>query len=280
MSARFAVHLALWTRDWADDVMPFARKSAEIGYDGVEISLLGAPAHHPREVGKAIAALGLGVTATYGLSRDEDIGSPEPATRERGIAALKTCIEATCALGAHHLSGVIYAPWGAFDGPRKQERTRRAIEGLRAVAPLAEALDVKLGIEAINRFETDIVNTADEAVRLADAIGSNHVGVLLDSFHMNIEEADPAAAIRATGNRLFHFHCVDNDRGVPGGGQIDFSAQAEALAQIGFDGWITAELFILPGVPVSPDLSIWRTIEADPDVAARAALTFFKKTFS
>lgn len=280
MTPRFAIHLALWTRDWADDIVPLARKAAEIGYDGVEVSLLGAAAGNPIEVGKAITDLGLAVTCTTGLSRSDDIASLDPAIRARGIEALKRGVKAAHGLGARHLSGVIYAPWGAFDGRNKRVRRDLAAEGLRAVAPLAEALDVRLGIEAINRFETDLVNTAAEAISLAESVGSTHVGVLLDSFHMNIEEADPAAAIRATGRRLFHFHCADNDRGVPGGGKIDFSAQARALAAIGFDGWITAEMFVLPDVAVSPDLSIWRPIEADPDVAARDAFAFFRKTFA
>lgn len=279
MSPRFAVHLALWTRDWNDDVLPFARKAAELGYEGVEISLLGAAARTPREVGGAIRDMGLDVTTTYGLGRDSDIGSADPAVRARGIETLKRAVEAASALGARQLSGVLYAPWGAFDAPRRRERRAWAIDGLGSIATLAEALDVRLGLEAINRFETDILNTAAEALAMANAIGSSHVGVLLDSFHMNIEETDPAAAIRATGDKLLHFHCVDNDRGVPGGGPIDFDAQAAALASLRFEGWITAELFILPDAAVSPDLSIWRAIEPDPDSAAKDALAFLRKTF-
>lgn len=279
MTSRIAVHLALWTRDWSDDVLPFARKAADLGYDGVEISLLGAAARMPLEVGRAIREMGLAVTTTYGLSRAEDIGNADPMIRSCGIDALERAIKASAALGSRQLSGVLYAPWGHFDGLRKRERSARAIDGLKVVASVAETLDVRLGLEAINRFETDIVNTAAEAVAMSGAVASSHVGVLLDSFHMNIEESDAPAAIRATGEKLFHFHCVDNDRGVPGGGPIDFGAQAAALSAIHFDGWITAELFILPDAAVSADLSIWRPIEPDPDGAARDALAFIRKTF-
>lgn len=277
---RLSVHLALWTRDWADDVLPYARKAKDIGYDGVEISLLGAAADNPREVGAALADLDLGVTATTGLSRADDIASVDDDAQARGIAALERAIRTTHELGSELLSGVIYAPWGAFDGPNRTVRLARAAMGLRAVAPLAETLGVRLGLEAINRYETDILNTAASAIELADVVGSKNVGVLLDSFHMNIEEVDPAKAIEATGRRLFHYHCVDNDRGAPGGGKIDFARQAEALRSIGYDGWVTSEMFILPDVQVSPDLSVWRPIESDPDTAARQALRFLRETFS
>lgn len=276
---RFAVHLALWTRDWRDDVLPFARRACALGYDGVEISLLGAAAEMPEQMGRAIADLGLSVTTTYGLSADEDIGSTDPAIRRKGVAKLGQCIRAARSLGADLLSGVLYAPWQSFEPRRKVERIELAAAGLRALAPLAGDLGVSLGVEAINRFETDLVTTAAEARSLAEAVGSPNVGVLLDSFHMNIEEVDPAAAIRSVGRHLVHYHCVDNDRGVPGGGSIDFAAQASALSEIGFSGWITTEMFILPDVEVSRDLSIWRAIETDPDHAARDALAFMKKTF-
>jgi D-psicose/D-tagatose/L-ribulose 3-epimerase len=136
-----------------------------------------------------------------------------------------------------------------------------------------------LGIEVINRFETDLTNTAQEGAALAAATGSARIGVLLDTFHMNKEEKDPPAAIRHVGERLFHFHVSDNDRGTPGSGHFDFASAAEALRAIGYDGWITAEMFVVPGHPTSADLNIWRAIEPEPTQAARQALDFMRATF-
>jgi D-psicose/D-tagatose/L-ribulose 3-epimerase len=277
---RFSLHLALWTRDWSDDVVPFGARAALLGYDGVELSLLGSAANSPDVVGRALADLGLGVTATYGLSRSEDIGSPDASVRARGVEALKRAARATRALGSDLLSGVICAPWGLTGGLAKQDRLARAADGLREAASTAQEVGVRLAVEAINRFESDLVNTADETIALVDRVDADNVGILLDSFHMNIEEPDPPSAIRAAGRRLFHFHCVDNDRGAPGGGRIDFAAQARALAEIGYQGWITAEMFVVPEVVVSPDLSIWRHIESSPDAAAIAAIEFMKTTFA
>lgn len=278
--SKFGIHLALWTRDWSDDILPFARKAAAIGFDGVEISLLGDVARAPVDIGKAIAEMGLARTTTTGLARDTDIASADPLIRRRGVETLQAAIKTTHALGARQLSGVVYGAWGMNDGPNKQARVERAIAGLQTVAGLCEDLDVTLGVEPVNRFETDIVNTADEALAMSRAIGSPKVGILLDTFHMNIEESDPVAAIETCGRELVNFHLVDNDRGVPGGGTIDFDRQAGALRRIGYHGWITAEMFIQSGRAVSSDLSIWRPIEPDPDLAAARALAFMKKVFA
>ena len=279
MTRKLGIHLALWTRNWGDDVLPYARIAAEIGYDGVEVSLLGRAREAPEQTGQAIRDLGLEVTATTGLSAATDLASRDADVRAAGLRALKQAIEATHRLGADRLSGVIYGAWGVNDGPHRGERFARAVDGLRDAADLAGRLGVRLGIEAINRFETDLVNTADQALEMAAAVNAPGVGVLLDGFHMNMEETDAPAAIRRVGDRLLHFHVCGNNRGVPGQGPIDYAAEARALDAIDYKGWVTTEMFILCDVDVSSDLTIWRSIEPDPTDAARRALSFMRKTF-
>lgn len=276
---KIGVHLALWTRDWADDILPFAESAKAIGYDGVEISLLGNVAQAPEATGEAVRAMGLDATCTTGLGPATDLASEDPAVRAAGVDALRSAIDVTARLGSRQLCGVIYGAWGVVAPGKRRDRLSWARDGLATVAGDAEASDVQLGIEAINRYETDLVNTAEQATALARDVGSSHVGVLLDSYHMNIEEADPAGAIRHTGEWLRHFHATDNDRGAPGGGLVDFAPQARALADIGYQGWITTEMFILPDVNVSADLTVWRAIEPGPDEAARAALSHLRQVF-
>jgi len=157
------------------------------------------------------------------------------------------------------------------------ERLKRSSESLAAISDVLADSEVTLGVEAINRFETDMVNTANEACELVERIGSDHIGVLLDAFHMNIEEKNIRDAIKNTGSRLAHFHCVENDRGVPGSGHTPWEEIFSGLRAVKYDRWLTMEMFIKADVAVSPDLNIWRSIEQDPTTAAKEGLRFLKE---
>ncbi|WP_127599294.1 sugar phosphate isomerase/epimerase family protein [Nitratireductor alexandrii] len=277
---KFGIHAGLWMRSWSDDLAPILRTAADIGFDGVELSLLGIGLDRAADLRRQAQALGLELTCSTGLAADADPTSDDPAMRARAEAVLAEAIATTQALGARSLAGVVAAPWGVFEPARKADRAARAAETLGRLDGRLRDGGVRLGIEAINRFETDLTNTAAEAVAIAEATGSAQIGVLLDTFHMNVEEKDPPAAIATAGERLYHFHVSDNDRGVPGSGRYDFAASAAALRAIGYDGWVTAEMFVVPGHSTSADLNIWRAIEADPTEAARAALSFMKRVFA
>lgn len=264
---------------WTDDIAPIMSTVAELGFDGIEISLLGITLERAAALKQAAGERGLEVTCSTGLGVNEDPTSRDPHMRATAKAALENAVRITAALGASQLAGVLAAPWGAFDPTDKAGRAERSADLLGSVDPLLEEEGVVLGIEVINRFETDLTNTAREGVALAAATGSPRIGVLLDTFHMNMEEKDPPAAIRQAGDRLFHFHVSDNDRGTPGSGHFDFGSAAAALNETGYDGWVTAEMFVVPGLATSADLNIWRDIEPDPTEAARQALRFMKATF-
>ena len=274
---KYGVHVALWMAQWPEDIGPHIRTVKELGFDGVEISLLGMSDEKIDYLRALIRDLGLDVTCTTGLSKEHDIASTDPAVRDAGLDYLRWGIEATAKLGASLLTGVVYAPWGHFRPGEKADRTRRSAESLGMVAGHLADNGVTLGLEAINRFETDLLNTADEACALARMTGSKNIGVLLDAFHMNMEEKDIGAAIRRSADHLVHFHCVENDRGVPGSGHTPWSDIFAALRDIRYDRWLTMEMFVKAGVDVSPDLNIWRPIEADPTAAARAGLAFLRE---
>jgi D-psicose/D-tagatose/L-ribulose 3-epimerase len=274
---KYGVHAAMWMRSWQDDVAPYLERAARLGFDGAELSLLGMDDANVARLRDRAQALGLELTCTTGLAADSDITSDDPEIRAVGERYLAWAIRTAAGLGSSLLTGVIYAPWGQHTADRRNERLQRSAEALKRAAPLAQELGVVLGIEAINRYETDLITTAAEATELAELVDEANVGVLLDSYHMNIEEADIGAAVRATGDRLVHVHCVDNDRGAPGGGHLPWEGMFEALSDLGYDGWLTLELFILANEEVSPDLSVWRPIEDDPDEAARSGLAFLRE---
>jgi D-psicose/D-tagatose/L-ribulose 3-epimerase len=273
---KFGVHLALWAEQWDDDVIPYAEQAADLGFDGVELSLLGMTVDRIRAIRQAVERRGLQITCTTGLGAQADISSLDPACRAAGLDYLMQSVRTTAALGSRLLTGVLYAPWNVRVQDHRAQRWANAVDGLRQVARVAAHEGVTLGLEAINRFETDLVNTAAQATLMCRQIDSPAVGVLLDTFHLNMEEKRVGEAIRATGNHLVHFHCDENDRGVPGSGHVAWDEVFGALQGIGYDGWLTLEMFVAADLQVSSDLAIWRQIEADPTEAARQGLAFLR----
>jgi len=276
---KFGIHAGLWMAKWTDEISPILKIVADIGFDGVEISLLGMDTHKAKELNKVIKDYGLEVTCSDGLSVSADITSSNPTLQEKGEEHLKWAVKTTSILGSNNLAGVIYAPWGVFDPNNKKIRSENSAKVLSRLDSHLKSHDVNLGIEAINRFETDLVNTSNEAVSMAKASNSSNIGVLLDTFHLNIEEKDIKSAIVNAGKHLKHFHVSDNDRGVPGSGHVPWGEVKSGLSDINYNGWVVAEMFVISGNPASSDLNIWRNIEADPTQAAKLSLEFMRKNF-
>jgi len=277
---KFGIHAGLWMDRWTDDPAPLFDKAAQMGFDGVEVSLLGISGDGAARLNQAALSAGVQITCSTGLGPNADPSSDDPAVRGQAQETLTRAIEIAALLGSTGLAGVVAAPWGVFDPARKVQRAKRSAETLHMMQDCLQQHNVTLGIEGLNRFEGDLTSSASEACALARACDAPNIGVLLDSFHMNIEEKDPAAALRAAGSTLVHYHVSENDRGVPGSGRYDFAADAQALADIGYRGWIVAEMFVRGGHPSSADLNIWRDIEPDADQAAMQALAYMRKVFS
>lgn len=276
---KFGIHAGLWMKTWQDDLEPIFMTAAEIGFDGVEVSLLGIGRDRAEAIRIQAAKCGLQLTCSTGLGPEADPTSDDEDVRKNAVSVLHDAIEVTAMLDSRGLAGVVASPWGVFDPLHKIARAKRAVDTLAQLDEVLTAQSVTLGVEALNRFESDLTSTAAETCAIARATGSQHIGVLLDSFHMNIEEKDPPAAIRATGKTLCHYHVSENDRGVPGSGRYDFPADAAALKDIEYSGWVVAEMFVKAGNPASADLNIWRDIEPDPTNAAIQTLAYLREVF-
>jgi D-psicose/D-tagatose/L-ribulose 3-epimerase len=276
---KYGVHAGLWQAQWTDEIIPILRTVADLGFDGVEVSLLGMNDEKAIALGKAVKDHGLEVTCSTGLAPEQDITSVDADMREAGVEYLKWAIELTAKIGSSALVGVVFAPWGKFDPNNKSSRAARSAAALGSLDGILKDNGVVLGIEALNRFETDLVNTAKEAEAIASTSGSDRVGVLLDTFHLNMEEKDIRKSIAETSDKLVHFHVSENDRGVPGSGHIPWENVKAGLNDAGYNGWIVAEMFVVAGNSASNDLNIWRNIEPDATRAAKQALSFMKRTF-
>ncbi len=238
------MHLSMhnWMRQEPIDVT--LERLASCGYQSIEIS--GEPTRFDtKEVRGHLDRLGLRCWGSVTLMTvGRDLVHEDPYVRLGSVRYLKDCVQMI-----HELGGEIFCVVPSTVGKvapmaSPEEEWQWAVEGLKEVVAVAEPLGVRLGIEPLNRFETYFINRHDQALRLAKDVGGN-CGIVLDAFHINIEEADPLAAIRAAGEHLVDFHVADSNRYPPGQGHWDWPALVATLKEVGYDGALTAE-FVMP----------------------------------
>jgi D-psicose/D-tagatose/L-ribulose 3-epimerase len=268
------VHALVWVGGTSPEAVESAvRSTAAAGFDLLELSLHDAVNLDVPAARAALQQAGLAVACSRGLAFDADVSSDDPDVVARGARLLHESVHITHALGGSHLTGALYSALGKYGHPLTDAGRRNVVSVLREVAAEAGGLGMTLGLEICNRYETNVVNTARDALRLADDIGADNVTIHLDTYHMNIEEDDMASPVLEVGERLGYVHIGENHRGYLGSGHIDFDAFFGALARIGYRGPITFESFsstvVSPGL--SNDLAIWRNLWSDgADLAEHA----------
>ena len=249
-----------------------------LGYDGVEIPVLsGSPAHYAR-LGRELDGIGLRRTTTSIVpSPDANPLSSDPAVRARGVAHLDWALECAVALGAESVGGPFHGPIGHFTGigPTEDELALGA-DAHRRMAERAAANGIVLSLEPLNRFETHVLNTAEQAAAYAARVDHPAFRIMYDTFHANIEEQSQAAAIHRLKGRIGVVHVSENDRGIPGRGHIDFAEIFAALRADGYKGWITIEAFG-QGLPeIAAATRVWRPLFPDLDTLFAEALSFVR----
>lgn len=275
---KFGVHAFIWTASFDESNLDLLPMIKEHGFDGLEIPLF-HPARFPgTAIRRALEQNGLECTVSAVMVDGLSLIAEDAAVRQRARAHLQDAIKAVAEAGARILAGPLYSPVGYLPGRRRtQDEWRWAIEAYRELGPVLEAYDVTLAIEPLNRFETYFLNTAADAIALVDEVANPRVGILLDTFHLNIEEKSLGRAYRQVGSRLKHVHTCENDRGTPGTGHIEWEEVFAALRDIGYDGWLTIESFGFALGGISAAASIWRDLEASPDLIAFEGVKFLKK---
>lgn len=237
-------------------------------------------------VAAADAGLDIVLAARVNLSRD--LASSDEAAHRAGVAYLETCVDIAKELGAKIVGGPLYGAPLVFAGrppsPVTPDERRRRIDavvaGLKTAGTRAADAGVALGVESLNRFETDIANTAGHAIEIVDRVGSPAVGVMLDTFHMNMEEFDLPGAIRHTGERLVHFQANENNRGFVGSGHIDWGGICRALRDIDYRGPIVLEPFRRDDEAAGVTLAQWRAPARDEDAELAASVAYLKAALS
>ena len=284
MKSHIGIYYAYWTHDWDADFVPFVHKAADLGFDILEVNsgtVTNMPAAERERLKTAARECGIELTFCIGLSGGYDIASADPAVRRNGIAFLEKQAEMLADMEAKELGGIIYGCWpGSLPEGQADRRPYldRSVSAMKEVMKVVEDFDAVFNVEVVNRFEQFLLNTAEEAVDYVDRVGSDSCRILLDTFHMNIEEDSFRGAILTAGDKLGHLHIGETNRRAPGRGRIPWKEVAGALKEIDYPGSVVMEPFLMPGGEVGRDIRVFRDLAAgtDMDAEAKRALEFIR----
>jgi D-psicose/D-tagatose/L-ribulose 3-epimerase len=278
---RFGVNGWVWVSPLnTENLKELAPKVKAMGFDWFEIPLEAIGDLDYVEGAKILADHGLGVSTCAAMGPDRDLIHPDSAIRENGAAYIRQCVEATQQLGGRNIVGPIYSAVGRVWQQTAAERTADVdllVQQLSDLAAYAGDHGTVLCIEPLNRFETSFINLATQAIEVIDRVNHPSCQIMLDTFHMNIEEKSLGAAIRATGSRLAHFHACENDRGAPGSGNVTWNEVTAALRDIGYDGPVVIESFTDKVKSIARAAAIWRAFEPSQDALAQNGVNFLKQ---
>lgn len=277
---RFGVNTWVWSSPLTTEKLrTLAPHVANLGFDWIEVPLEGLEDLDYKEGASIIKDNALGVSVCGASEPDRDLIHSDPEIRKNGMNYLRHAIEATRTLGGRNLVGAFYSAVGRTWQMTEDERARDTnllVENLSQLATYASDHGVILCVEPLNRFETSFLNLAEQVIEVVDRVDYPACQIMLDTFHMNIEEKSSGDAIRAAGSRLKHIHACECDRGAPGTGQVHWSEVAQALKDINYDGPVVIESFSFKVKSIARVAAIWRSLAPSQDALAKDGLKFLK----
>jgi D-psicose/D-tagatose/L-ribulose 3-epimerase len=272
---KLGIHAYAWCSQWSNDTLDLIDRVKKMGLDFIEIPLMCLETFDAAAVKQRLEEAGLDVVTSTVLLGDTDITSEDPAIREKGGEYLEACVKATVAVGGQSLSGVIYSQHvKQLPSRPTEEHWEYSADCLRPIAKLAAESGLLVGLEPVNRYETCLVNTCEQAMRLKNMIGEDNVKVHLDTYHMNIEEKSFYDATKLAGKDLIHYHLCENDRGIPGTGLVDWDGIFKALAEIDYRGNAALESFV--ECTGNMNTWVWRQLAPDGDTLLKEGVAFIR----
>lgn len=264
---KIGVHFGYFNRDWNTDFVKQIETIKRIGLDILEVApapLMALTKQQRDEIAAAARDNEIDLTFSVGLGLDQDLASEDENIRKNGIKFTTDTFKIMSEMGGKVYSGVDIAAWnktfteGVTD---KSAAWERSISAVKEIMKSAEDRGITFAVEVVNRYESSLVNTAEEAIKYVDEVGSPNCKILLDTYHMNIEEDSFADAIRSVGSRLGHFHVGESNRRPPcAQGKMPWDEITGALKEINYTGAIVMEPFIKMGGEVGRDIKVWRDI--------------------
>lgn len=283
---KYGIYYAYWEKQWGGDFRPYVERVKKLGFDILEIScatFLQTDKQELRELKDLSERHGVTLTGGYGPSREHCVSAADAGAVNKALEFYDGVFQILQTLNIHFMGGGLYSYWPVdYSKPvDKPADWKRAVDGVQRMADIASKYGVTLGMEVLNRFEGYLLNTCAEACVFVDEVNRPNVKIMLDTFHMNIEEDSFGGAIRQAGDRLGHLHLGECNRKVPGQGRMPWREIGEALRDIGYDGAVVMEPFVLMGGQVGDDIKIWRDLNdgsdatLDRDAANSVAFTRF-----
>jgi len=290
---KFGTLYSYWSSEWScdfDGYVKLIEKVSEIGFDILEVSAdhvyrMSVP--ELRRLNELSKRHNIIFTTNSGPAKEYDLSSTDEKVRQNGIEYFNIILEKMVELGSNSLAGAIYSFWPCdFDTTDKEGAWSRSVDALRMVAKTAERLGITISLEVLNRNESYILNTCEEAIEYCKRVGSPAVKILLDTYHMNIEEDSLPDAVRAAGPLLGHLHVGENNRKLPGmNNTIDWKALAAALHDINYEGTVVMEPFLIAGGSVGHSIRLWRDLsnranDKEMNQYITESLCFLKERFA
>jgi D-psicose/D-tagatose/L-ribulose 3-epimerase len=286
---KYGIYYAYWENEWGGDFIPYIEKAAHLGFDILEVACGDfdrQPDCYFYKLREKADECGVTLTGAYGPRPQHNIGSPAQGVADRAFVFYKNIFRKMQIAGIRSIGGALYSYWPVdFNCDMdKAADFERSAERMKTLADLAGERDITLNMEALNRFEGYLVNTAAEAAAYVRAVGRPNVKIMLDTFHMNIEEDSFADAIRTAGKSLGHLHIGEANRKPPREGRMPWREIAGALREAGYDGAVVMEPFTRMGGQVGRDIKIWRDMAGqvaggDMDEGAAQSLRFVRRVF-
>lgn len=279
----FGASTFIWVSPFSTANIDLLTKVKNMGYDIIEIAVEDTRIIDWKLIKDTARDLGLKITISGAFGPERDISSTDPAFREIGKQYIIDCIRIAEQMDSPVFGGPLYSAVGKtriVSAEQKKQEREWCVDILREVSQIAGNCGVTLGLEPLNRFETDMVNTVDQALSILDEVGNPNLKIVLDTFHSNIEEKDIPATIRKIGKDLLcHVQGNESDRGTPGTGHLEWQGIQEALTEIGYDGAVVIETFGQPSKELARAACIWRPLANNADELAEEGLAFYQKMF-
>ncbi len=274
---KFGMNLLLWGTEINESLFPVLEQIKELGFDGVEVPIFDTDPTHWYAWREKLDELELDRIAVTICGPDFNQISQDPAIRKATLERNKLAVDCAMVLGANLLNGPYHSALGAFTGkPATEQEWRWAVDNLRELADYADSFGITLGLEYLNRFESYLVSSSDELIKLVEDIDHPACKIMFDTFHANIEEKNLGNAIRKLSKHLVHVQVSENDRSTVGTGNVNWEDVFKALHEVKYDGWLSVEAFSQKLAVAN----IWRKMFDSETQLMKDSLSFLKNSLA